>query len=243
MNSEKEIYIVTGASSGIGEAIAKRLNSLGKVVIAIARNNEKLSLVRQACEYKDNFHIEVKDLSEDIEALPSFVNTLKEKYGKLTGLVYCAGIAELTPLRAIHYNQVQKMFDINYFAPIFLTKGVLDKRNNTGKNLSIISIASIEAQMFDSGMCTYCSSKSALIASMKCIAKEYKKQNIKVNTISPAYVNTPLLSNLALQKNIDKTSNDIIQPEEIARMVEFIINDTTFHMTGNDITIGLQTGV
>lgn len=238
MNSKKEIYIVTGASSGIGEAIAKRLNSLGKIVIAIARNNEKLSFVRQTCEYKDDFCIEIKDLTEDIERLPSFVNILREKYGKLSGLVYCAGTAELTPLKAIHYDRAQKMFDINYFAPLFLAKGVLDKRNNTGKNISIISVASIEAQMYDSGMCAYCSSKSALIASMKCIAKEYKNQGVKINTISPAYVDTPLLSKLALQKNIDKASPDIIHPDEIAKMVEFIINDTTFHISGNDITLG-----
>ena len=236
-NLTDSAYLVTGASSGIGESVALKLNSLGFRVIAIARDTERLQRLLQKVSYPELLHIEIKDLTQEVEALPAFVTSLKEKYGKLQGLIYCAGMPDLSPLRIVNYAASKALFDINYFAPLFLTKGILDKRNNTGNNVCVIAIASIEALLCDRGMSVYAASKSALIASMKCIAKEYFAQGIRVNTISPGYVNTPLLDKIRQQKEINKSSSHVLEPHEIADAVEFILLKAP-HMSGSDILIG-----
>ena len=113
--NKEQIYIVTGASSGIGEGTALLLNELGATVIGIARNEERLNAMKAKCKNPENMHIEIKDLTEDIEGLPNYVKELKNKYGKFSGMAYCAGICEVKPLQLIDYNEMKYLFDIDYF--------------------------------------------------------------------------------------------------------------------------------
>lgn len=81
-------------------------------------------------------------MAEDIENLPNCVKSLKEKYGKFSGMAYCAGVVGLNSLKAITYEYAKKIFDINYFSPLMMIKGIADKRNNIGKGTSIVCISS-----------------------------------------------------------------------------------------------------
>jgi len=96
--TKEQIFIVTGASSGIGEGVALLLNELGACVVAVARDKDRLENMRNNSKNPNNMFIEVKDLAVDIELLPQFVKTLREKYGKFSGMAYCAGISQLQPL-------------------------------------------------------------------------------------------------------------------------------------------------
>ena len=89
---KNDIFIVTGASSGIGKSTAILLNELGATVVAIARNKDRLNKMKAKCKYPENMHLEIKDLTENIEGLALYVKELKNKYGKLSGLAYCAAI-------------------------------------------------------------------------------------------------------------------------------------------------------
>ena len=89
--TNEQIYIVTGASSGIGASASAMINSYGASVVAIGRNRDKLLDIQKTCKYPENFYIEEKDLTENIEGLPKYITKLKEKYGKFSGLVCCAG--------------------------------------------------------------------------------------------------------------------------------------------------------
>ena len=140
---KEQIFLVTGASSGLGEGTALLLNELGATVVGIARNEERLNAMKAKCKHPENMYIEIKDLTEDIENLPNYVKELKNKYGKFQGMAYCAGIAETAPLQIVDLNKMKKIFDINYFAPIFMIKGFADRRNNTGNRASIVVISSI----------------------------------------------------------------------------------------------------
>ena len=94
-------FVVTGASSGIGEGVALLLNELGATVIGIGRNQARLEGMKAKARSPENMLLEQKDLAADIPSLPAYVKGLKEKYGKLSGMAYCAGIAEVSPLQLL----------------------------------------------------------------------------------------------------------------------------------------------
>lgn len=189
---KEDIIIVTGASSGIGEGTALMLNEQGATVVAIARNEERLNNMKAKCKYPENMHIEIKDLTENIEELPNYIKDLKNKYGKFQGLAHCAGVVDITPTQNIEYQHAKEIFDINYFVPIMLIKGFCDRRNNTRENASIVCVSSLAANSCDKGMLLYSGSKSALISSCKCMAKELTSNGVRINTISPSHIETKM---------------------------------------------------
>lgn len=236
--TKDQIFIVTGASSGIGEGTALLLNELGATVVGIARNAERLNAMKAKCKFPENMHIEIKDLVEDIEGLPNYVKELKNKYGKLTGLAYCAGIVDITPLKMIEKVQMQKVFDIDYFAPMFLTKGFADRRNNIGKGASIVYISSIAAQTCNPGMLIYSGAKAALISSMKCMACELSRQGIRLNCVSPSDIDTHM------QKVSDENRTLIVEYpfgrgkiDDVANMIIFLLSDKAKWLSRQNYTI------
>ena len=136
---KNDVIIVTGASSGLGQSTAIQLNELGATVIAIARNKERLNETKLKCKYPDNFHIEVKDLTEKIEELPVYIKELKNKYGKFTGLAYCAGVANIAPLQAIDLTKAKEIFDINKITKINNTNRLFLMRISNNFSASAVS--------------------------------------------------------------------------------------------------------
>ena len=176
--------------------------------------------------YKDMF-LEQKDLTEDIEGLPKYVKALKEKYGKFAGLAYCAGMGGIQPIRAVEYEQIQKVFSVNYFAPVFMVKGMLDKRNNIGAGTSIVCVASAGGVKCDPGMTSYAGSKGALIASMESIAKEVASSKIRVNCVSPTLINTQMADDIARQYAEGKYPMGIGEVDDVANYIAFLLSDKT----------------
>lgn len=232
--NKEQIYIVTGASSGIGEGTALLLNELGATVIGIARNEERLKAMKAKCKYPENMFLEIKDLTEDIENLPQYVKELKNKYGKFSGMAYCAGICEVKPLQLIDYNEMKYLFDIDYFAPIFMAKGFVDRRNNIGKGASIVFISSMGRHLCDRGMTTYAGAKNALSASVKVISREVVGSGVRVNSVSPSNVATAMSENKELEKLYPL---GFAKVEDIANYVIFLLSDKTSWITSQDYTL------
>jgi NAD(P)-dependent dehydrogenase (short-subunit alcohol dehydrogenase family) len=233
--TSEDIFLVTGASSGIGCAVAQKLNNNGATVIAVARCVERLEDAKLNSKYSEKFFIEQKDLTENIDDLPNFVKILKEKYGKLKGLVCCAGIDNPQPLQLADYKSAKLIFDINYFVPIMLSKGFADRRNNIG-NSSITMISSVAGVYPDKGQLLYAGTKAALIASAKVISKEFSTKNLRVNCISPAEVETPMYmaKAKAIGSDVCNYPLGIGQPEDIANMVAFLASDDARWITGQN---------
>lgn len=225
--NKEQIYIVTGASSGIGEGTALLLNELGATVVGIARNEERLNAMKAKCKYPENMFIEIKDLTEDIEALPQYIKELKNKYGKFSGLVYCAGIVEVKPLQLLGLTEMKNLFDINYFAPMMMAKGFADKRNNMGWGSSAVFISSLASVAGPRAMATYSGAKAALISSIKSIAKECAPYGVRFNCVSPSDIKTPMVLKDAAEFMQDKEK---IYPmgygevEDVANMIVFLLS-------------------
>ena len=216
-------FIVTGASSGIGEGVALLLNELGATVIGIGRDNERLEGMKAKAKVPERINIEQKDLSDDIPGLPTYVRGLREKYGKFQGLAYCAGIGGIMPLRAVDYNDMLKMFNINYFAPVFMAKGFADKRNNNGSGSAMVFIASRGGVNTDPGMTAYSGTKGGLIATMQSIAKEIAPTGVRVNCISPALIQTRMADDTSRQYAQGKYPMGLGEVSDVANMIAFLL--------------------
>ena len=239
--TKEQIYIVTGASSGIGRSIALLLNANGASVIAIGRDESSLCKMKSNCKFPENTYIEIKDLAENVGELPIYVSELKKKYGKFSGLAYCAGISCVQPLQALDYETLKKVIDINFCAPLMFTKGIIDRRNNIGKGCSLVYISSIDAKTSTKGQCAYSGSKAALSASIKTVSKEASSIGIRMNCILPSMIKTKMTYDL----------KDILRPEEgdehypfgwgeaedVANLVLFLLSDKSKFISGQNYII------
>ena len=241
--SKEQIYIVTGASSGLGEAVALLLNELGATVIGIGRNVERLARMKAKCQYPENMFLEIKDLAEDIEGLPRYVKELKEKYGKFSGMAYCAGVSGINPIKIMSYEYAKNIFDINYFAPLLMTKGVTDKRNNIGLGTSLVFLSSIDAQLNSKGQCVYGGSKAALSASIKAISREVTPLGIRVNCLLPSMISTPMTMQVSdLEANQSDIDSGVYpfgwgEPNDVANMVVYLLSDKAKFISGQNYII------
>ena len=239
--TSEQRFIVTGASSGIGEAVALLLNEEGATVIGIGRNRERLDAMKAKAKHPENVFLEQKDLTEDIEGLPAYVKTLKEKYGKFSGMAYCAGITAVTPLKMLDLNAIQNVFNIDYLAPIFMSKGIVDKRNNSGKGTSVVLISSIAGSHPVRGMVSYCGAKAALVNSAKVIAREYSALGIRINLVSPSDIATPMTQTGDIKDFWETRKNlypfGIGEPNDVANMIVWLLSDKAKFISGQNYVI------
>ena len=233
-------FVVTGASSGIGEGVALLLNELGATVIGIGRNQARLEGMKAKARSPENMLLEQKDLAADIPSLPAYVKGLREKYGKLSGMAYCAGIAEVSPLQLWDYEKERRFFDVNYFAPLAMLKGMSDRRNNVAGKTSCVLIASASALLADKGHCSYAGSKAALVTSCRTLAKELAVQRLRINTVSPTVIRTPMTTTEGEeyeQSQIAKYPMGFGEVPDVANLIAFLLSDKAKWITGQNYVV------
>ncbi|MCL1925507.1 MAG: SDR family oxidoreductase [Syntrophorhabdaceae bacterium] len=242
-NADQRI-LVTGASSGIGEAIALELNALGATVIANGRNREKLEAGKARAAHPEQFHVEPMDLTADMKSLTLWIKSLRERHGKLSGLVCCAGHAGIMPLREYSRDIAGRLFDIHFHVPLLLAKGFADRRNNVGAGSSIVFFSSAAAIAKEAGLAAYGGAKAALMAATAVLSKELAPQKIRVNALAPAVVRTPMgesylsfLSDEAREKELASYPLGLGEPEDAAKMAVFMLSDAGRWITGQTIVM------
>ena len=230
--------LVTGASKGIGNAIANELQSAGEVFVT-GRDEQALT----ACNAKGFC---VCDLSKDINILAKFI---EEK--NIDVLINNAGEYIYGALETMNIADIQRLYQTNLIAPAYLISKAIPhmKGQRWGR---IINIGSISGVMGEAYASIYSSSKSGLIGLTKALALELAEFDITVNTINPGWVETELGMNSIEESEFSKEEimdtipqKRFVKPEEVAKLCKYLISEDAKGITGQSINIcaGLSVGI
>lgn len=235
--------LVTGASRGIGRAIARQLSESGAEVI-IHYNSNKTEAESLFSQLKNPAHLEACDLSQTAEVV-GFIPRLVEKYGPLTALVNNAGIAISASdhLPTGEWLKIwEKTMTINATAVGILSKEFVDqaKPQQNGRIVMISSRAAFRGDTPD--YLAYASSKGALVSLTRSIARHYGKEGIKAFLIAPGFTRTDMAEEILSEYGEDFALKDIALkeltlPEDIAPMVTLLCSGLADHATGTSIDI------
>lgn len=234
-NMNSKAILVTGATSGIGKAVAELFASEGAKVVAVGRNKERLRELEQ--KYPEQVYTIAYDLL-NLDRIEEIFSFCKDNGFKLDGLVHCAGVVFNSVIRTNDIGEMEQTMRINCFAFMELGKYFsMKKYSNDGS--SMVAISSIESLKNEKGLSQYASSKSALNSVVKVMAQEFARRKIRVNAILPAVVNTPMTMNTAKQidnylERAEATQPlGFLEPEYIGYLAEYLLSDYAKFMTGS----------
>jgi len=220
------VAIVTGASRGIGRAVALALAAEGaKVVVNYASSSGAANEVVAAITEAGGDAIALQADVSKLEEVETLVKETKDKFGRLDVLVNNAGITRDTLLMRMKPDDWQAVIDLNLTGVFFCTRAA-SKIMLKQKSGRIINIASVAGQMGNPGQANYSAAKAGVIGFTKTVAKEVAPRGITVNAVAPGFIETDMTK--------DIKSEDIIKyiplgrygkPEEIAGMVRFLAAD------------------
>ena len=234
--------LITGASSGIGRSCAVQCSKMGASLLLMGRNVDELN--RTVSELQPGTKVEmiVADFSKmvDLELL------IAEKIvtiGKIAGFIHCAGVEKTLPLKKQTSEVFQSIFDINVLAGFELAK-IISLKKYKAEKASFVFIASVAGMVGESGKTIYSASKGAVISGARSMSMELARSDIRVNSISPAMVKTPILEKMfdgigeeASQNIIKKHPLGIGEPEDVANACVFLLSDAAKWITGTNLVV------
>ena len=213
MHALKRTVLVTGASSGIGRAIAQNLLQLGHAVIGVSRDCRKFT--RQM----ENFSPVQLDLSQ-LSELPKKIFQLQQMFPNIDAVVFSAGLGQFGSVEEFSYSQIEALMTLNFTSQVFLTKALLPAlKRKAGSDL--IYIGSEAALKGSRKGAVYCASKFAVRGFTQALREECGKSNVRVCLINPGMVKTAFFEHLAFEPG-DHDSNAIL-PEDVAAAVSYIL--------------------
>lgn len=234
--------IVTGASRGLGLAIATRLAASGYRVIAIARTeSDELRAVAAAAEQAGcgALHFRALDLGA-LPAIAAFVASLNGEFRPLYGLVNNAGIGTSGVLALMPDAHIERLLQINLHAPMVLSKYVVRHMMSDGAG-RVVNISSIVAASGYQGLSVYSATKAGLIGFTRSLAREVGPLGITVNAVAPGFSATEMTRELgdAERGKIERRSalRRLITPADVAAAVEFLLGEAARSITGTTLTV------
>ena len=227
--------LITGASSGIGRQVALHCARAGATVTISGRDQARLDDVLTSLDGGGHSQIQA-DLSNDAD-----IENLAKSVDALDGVVHCAGISALAPMRMVTRTHIQSQLDINLIAPMLVTRQLL-ARNRLQEGSSILFISSISAHIGVHGVTAYSASKAALEGMTRSLAMELARRNARVNCLAPGLVRTPMYDAAVsttggLEDTEAKYPLGIGTPEDIACAAVFFLAPASRWITGTVLVL------
>jgi 3-oxoacyl-[acyl-carrier protein] reductase len=231
--------IVTGASRGLGLAIAKELAAGGFRVIGIARRGSDEFRAAIAAVPEGHLVFVPYDLG-DIEGLGDLVKSIRKAHGPIYGLVNNAGLGTEGLLAAMPLRDMEQLIRINTLAPIALTRQVVRSMMAAGEG-RIVNMASIIASTGYSALSVYAATKASLVGFTRSLARELGRAGITVNAVAPGFIATAMTESLDAEKTAQIARRSALQrlaeAEDVARAVAYLMGDGGRNVTGTVMTI------
>jgi 3-oxoacyl-[acyl-carrier protein] reductase len=234
--------IVTGASRGLGLAIAERLAGEGRRVVAVARRDtEALQKASQkvAADGAGALIFRSLDLGE-VGAIPEFVRALRAEFGPIYGLVNNAGLGTGGLLGIMPDAEIETLIRLNTLSPILMSKYVVRGMMAEGRG-RVINMSSIIASTGFNALAVYAATKASLVGFTKSLAREVGRVGVTVNAIAPGFVDTEMTSGLGEaghERIIQRSAlRRLAEPQDVAAMAAFLMGEGGRNITGTVMTV------
>ena len=241
MEFSDKLSLIAGGNSGIGFEIAKTLYIQGSNVVIIGRdkkkNKEAVTQIKSSRNSGDNL---IESFSCDFSAedqVRSLLPKIKDAYGLINNFINCVGFWEARLISEMTTDHINKIHD-NNFLSVALGCTLIPKYMDEG---SIINLSSFAALMPMKNCSLYSAYKSAVITFTKSAADELSERNIRVNSVTPGVIETPMTSD-HIKSNIDSITNSIAlkrigKPKDIVGPILFLCSDSASYITGENLVI------
>ncbi len=243
-----QVAFVTGAASGMGRAISLNLAASGAKVWGVDLNADGLSETKILAD-KSNLSIEtdICDISKQGDVINSF-HKMEAKFGACSILVTAAGVGLYTDFIEMSDSQMRQVIDVNFIGSMYCSQQAIMQMRKIGGG-RIVYVSSVQAELSLKSCVVYAAQKAALNSAARTLVLEVGHENIRVNTVSPGTIDTPMLRRDLAGMNLEKanefltsveaanTIGKIGTAEEVADVVHYLVSDKSSYVTGTDIIV------
>lgn len=232
-------FIITGTSSGIGNAVALQLNNKDFHLYLLGRDELK------AKELKLISNSQISFIECNLENIENIQSTLTNLPNKIDGFIHCAGVTSTEPINKVNYEKFENIFKINFFSFIEILKWIVkQKKINCEDWTSVVAVSSIASVSGGIGQTLYAASKAALEASVMTLSKELIRKKIRINSVRPGLVDTPMTRKWMHKIGVEDMEvlnkfqlSGVAKPSDIANVICFLLESRAQHVVGQNINI------
>ena len=234
MDFKNKVFVISGASSGIGKSSVELLLEKDAIIIGLDIQNSEIK--------NNNYEHFIVNVADE-NGLKPIIDKTEKRYDKIYGLINCAGtFASSKPFYEITFDEWNKVISTNLTGTFLLSKYIsqIMIKNMGGK---IVNISCIRSKIFKPNMADYAASKGGIVSLTSAMALDLAKFNIQVNSVAPGFTYTGMTSKSFDNPEIRKMSENLIpsgriaMPEDISKVVLFLLSDLSDYINGETIFV------